>query len=66
MAGGLNVADIYFRLMIVCNRASQTGDALWVARSKADPSISYVLDYVVEEECQESGRLCREWPTTNC
>ena len=32
------------------NRTSQTGDALWVARSKADPRISYALDYVVERK----------------
>ena len=32
------------------NRTSQTGDALWVARSKVDPRVSYALDYVVERK----------------
>ena len=32
------------------NRTSQTGDALWVARSRADPRVSYALDYVVERK----------------
>ncbi len=32
------------------NRTAQTGDALWVARSKADPRLSYALDYVVERK----------------
>lgn len=37
-------------VMLMQNRTSQTGDALWVARSKADPKISYALDYVVERK----------------
>ena len=36
--------------MLLQSRTSQTGDALWVARSKRDPQISYALDYVVERK----------------
>ena len=36
--------------MFLQSRTSQTGDALWVARSKRDPQISYALDYVVERK----------------
>ena len=32
------------------SRTSQTGDALWVARLRANPSVSYALDFVVERK----------------